>query len=136
MVTTNFYPDKSRGFIEKAYVNYTDRVGNTSGQALKLFETPLTYAMETHTYTDYRLDHLQVVVYPASLDVQTETFSPEYDWSAFMSNLGGTMGLFTGFSLLSFMELVELMIDLCGQVVCVAFRRLCNASVSPSHSAP
>ena len=130
--TVKVYPDDSDDWISDAYDKYRNIAGATNTIAQNEFKVPLTHAMKTHYYQDYRLDHLRVNIYLSSLDVQKEIFSPKYDWSAFMSNLGGTMGLFIGFSLLSFMELVELFIDLCGQLVSVVCRRLCNATVSPT----
>jgi len=53
----------------------------------------------------------------ASFVVHTEVASAKYDWSVLISNIGGVMGLFTGFSILTGFELVELMFDLVAYLV-------------------
>ena len=108
------------------------RTANAS-EAIKLFVDPFMYAMATHIYTEHRATVLKTTVYLATLDVEKETQSPKYSWSAFLSNLGGVMGLCTGFSLLSFLELVELLVDLCGHALSVTYRRVCRPGISPGH---
>ena len=72
----------------------------------------LIEAMGQLTYMQYTTDHVKLTVYPTTLDVKTEVTTPKYDWVGFLSNIGGVMGLFTGFSILSFLEIVELVFDL------------------------
>ena len=62
---------------------------------------------------------LKLTVYLETLEVDIETQSPKYEWSSFLSSIGGVMGLFTGFSILSFFEIVELLIDLCSHMASI-----------------
>ena len=89
---------------------------------------------ETYYYTRYRAENLKVTVYLESLDVEKEVKSPKYEWSSFLSNVGGVMGLFTGFSVLSFFEILELLVDMWGDMVGL-LHKLCHPPVSPTTSA-
>ena len=55
---------------------------------------------------------LGMEVFYDTLDVETLVSSPKYDLSVLLSNFGGTFGLFAGFSVLTVMELIELLIDI------------------------
>ena len=74
-------------------------------------------------YVKYQQDHLKVSVFMDSLEVTTEVTSPKYDFVSFLSNIGGVMGLFTGFSVLSFLEIIELLFDMWGYVLSFLCRR-------------
>ena len=43
---------------------------------------------------------------------QVITTSPKYDWSILLANIGGQLGLCMGFSLITALELIELLVDL------------------------
>ena len=84
------------------------------------------------SYIDYTTNHVKVTVYPTTLEVTKEVTTPKYDWVGFLSNIGGVMGLFTGFSVLSFLEIVELLFDLgaCLFAVLWGIKQI-QSSVSP-----
>ena len=83
--------------VEKKY--------DISLSALKLRDGPITKVTPDH-------ETAKVDVNMASFLEHTEVDSAKYDWSVLMSNIGGVMGLFTGFSVLTALEIVELMVDL------------------------
>ena len=60
---------------------------------------------------------LGVSVFYESLEVEIFESTPKYDLSALLSNLGGVFGLFTGFSVLTTIELITLLVD----IVCLYF---------------
>ena len=70
-----------------------------------------------YNYMYYASEKVKVTIFPESLEVKTVKTSPKYDWVGFLSNIGGVMGLFTGFSILSFLEIVELLFDLLGSLL-------------------
>ena len=78
--------------------------GYSHGATVKAQPKTLRYAMND---LEVRSSLLKLTVYLESLDVQVETQSPKYEWSSFLSNIGSVMGLFTGFSILSFFKIVE-----------------------------
>ena len=84
------------------------------------------------SYIDYTTNHVKVTVYPTTLEVTKEVTTPKYDWVGFLSNIGGVMGLFTGFSVLSFLEIVEVLFDLgaCLFAVLWGIKQI-QSSVSP-----
>ena len=86
--------------------DYNNEITNTLIEATSHFN-----------YMKYTTDHVKVSVYPKSLEVKTVVTSPKYDWVAFLSMIGGVMGLFTGFSVLSCLEIVELIFDLLGNIL-------------------
>ena len=82
----------------------------------------------TKAFNQFQSNNLKVSVYLESMGVQNEVKSPKYEWSSFLSNIGGVMGLFTGFSILSFFEMVELLLDLWAYGVSAIRRRVCGRS--------
>ena len=144
--SVRFYPDdsldKMNGVCDnldsvvdsmiEAMVNDANIEGYGS-QMCSALSVGMLRAFESDTYSRYRGDHLKVTVYLESLDVHKDVQSPKYEWSSFLSNVGGVMGLFTGFSILSFFEIVELLIDLWGHVISVFHRHVAvKPVVSPS----
>ena len=89
-------------------------------------------AWNHYRYMEYASEKVRVSIFPESLEVKTEETSPKYDWVGFLSNIGGVMGLFTGFSILSFLEIVELLFDLgaCLFAVVLAIKKV-KSLVSP-----
>ncbi|KAK3868192.1 hypothetical protein Pcinc_026412 [Petrolisthes cinctipes] len=57
--------------------------------------------------------------------------SPTYTWESLLSNLGGSLGLFVGVSMVSLMEVLELLLDLL--LLLLAFRRPPHLQSSRSH---
>jgi hypothetical protein len=56
---------------------------------------------------------LRVLIYFNDLRYTQITESPSMTFLTLVSNIGGILGLFLGFSLLSLVEIIELMIELC-----------------------
>ncbi|XP_035827487.1 amiloride-sensitive sodium channel subunit gamma-2-like [Aplysia californica] len=54
---------------------------------------------------------LKVDIFYPSFEYQQFTISPKYDWSVLLSNIGGSVSLWLGFSLLTALELAELILD-------------------------
>ena len=90
--------------------------GYSHGATVKAQPKPLRYAIND---LEVRSSLLKLTVYLESLDVQVETQSPKYEWSSFLSNIGGVMGFFTGFYILSFFKIVEWLVDLGSNMISV-----------------
>ena len=63
-------------------------------------------------YIFARRNMLELRVYYESLEVESYESSPKYDGNILFSSFGGVLGLCIGFSALTAMELVELIVDL------------------------
>ena len=61
---------------------------------------------------DVKDDYLRLDVYFMSLNVKTITETARYSFVTFISALGGSFGVWIGFSVCMFFELIELAIDL------------------------
>ncbi|KAK3702058.1 hypothetical protein RRG08_031624 [Elysia crispata] len=70
----------------------------------------------TETQESDRL-YLELRIYPDSLFTHVEEHVPTYSWSNMFGNVGGQMGLFTGASVLTLLEFLELTI-LVAAVLC------------------
>ena len=57
-------------------------------------------------------DYLRVDVYFMSLNVKTITETARYNRYTFISTLGGSIGVWVGFSVCMIFELIELLIDI------------------------
>ena len=62
---------------------------------------------------DVKEDYLKVDIYFMSLNVKSITESARYTVVSFISTLGGSLGVWVGFSVCMIFEVVELFIDLC-----------------------
>ena len=102
-----YYGDQSLDGFEHLILNEHNKTEAELHLQNDLFE-----AKNHVNHLKFSSDHLKVTVYLESLEVKTEVTSPQYDWSDFLSNIGGVLGLFTGFSILSALEILELVCDL------------------------
>ncbi|XP_060598498.1 amiloride-sensitive sodium channel subunit alpha-like [Ruditapes philippinarum] len=59
----------------------------------------------------YRNNFLRVLIYYEDLNYETITEEPMYESVRFLSDIGGAMGLFLGASVLSFVEFVQLILE-------------------------
>ncbi|XP_005109081.2 degenerin unc-8 [Aplysia californica] len=64
-----------------------------------------------------RQNFLQLAVYPETLKVDKYVTNAKYDWSILLSNFGGQLGLCIGFSILSALEIFELIFDIITHLV-------------------
>lgn len=62
--------------------------------------------------TYFRDNFLKTVIYYEDLNFEEISEEPLYDGFRFLSDIGGTLGLFLGASILSFVELVQLMVEI------------------------
>ena len=69
-----------------------------------------------------------------SISVEKHVTRPKYDWEVLLANIGGQLGLFTGFSLLTAMELLELLCDVWTFLTVSVWRRLGRCGRSNSRS--
>ena len=60
-------------------------------------EILLIEATRHFNYVKYTTDHIKSSVYPKTLEVKAVVTSTKYDWVAFLSMVGGVMGMLTGF---------------------------------------
>ena len=56
-------------------------------------------------------DTVTIMIRFESTNVYKELTRAKFEWSIFLSNIGGQLGLFMGFSLLSALEIAELFYD-------------------------
>ncbi|XP_048747868.2 degenerin deg-1-like [Ostrea edulis] len=68
--------------------------------------------MEGNFDFHYKDNFLKLVIYYEDLNFEELTEEPLYDGFRFLSDIGGTMGLFLGASLLSFVEIIQLLVEL------------------------
>ena len=61
---------------------------------------------------DVKDDYLKLDVYFMSLNVKTVVETARYSFVTFISALGGSFGVWIGFSICMFFEIIELLIDL------------------------
>ncbi|XP_069139292.1 amiloride-sensitive sodium channel subunit alpha-like [Argopecten irradians] len=62
-------------------------------------------------FTCTRNNFLRVVVYYEDINYEVISESPLYDEFTFLSNIGGTLGLFLGASVISVVEIVQLLVE-------------------------
>ena len=62
---------------------------------------------------DVAEDYLRVDIYFMSLNVKTIVETARYSFVTFVSTLGGSIGVWVGFSVCMLFELLELAIDIC-----------------------
>ncbi|KAK4310047.1 hypothetical protein Pmani_018352 [Petrolisthes manimaculis] len=105
---------------------------------IRLSTSPLTNQHPDWTGLDwtglvrYRESDLAVVhVYLESPSYRLIQESPTYTWESLLSNLGGSLGLFVGVSMVSLMEVLELLLDLL--LLLLAFRRPPHLQSGRSH---
>ncbi|XP_069984149.1 uncharacterized protein [Penaeus vannamei] len=60
-----------------------------------------------------KMDTVVLHVYLDSISYELIDESPTYTWDTLLCNLGGSLGLFVGVSMLSILEVLELLVDLC-----------------------
>ncbi|XP_076466241.1 epithelial sodium channel subunit alpha-like [Babylonia areolata] len=98
-VSTGRWPSNAtaRAFVKKL-INHESASGGASG----------------NIDIDYlRSNMAQLYIYFKQLNYEQIQTSPAYDWSRLLSDLGGQFGLWLGFSLLTALELVQLVFDVC-----------------------
>ncbi|GFR89348.1 acid-sensing ion channel 2-like [Elysia marginata] len=84
----------------------------------------------------YMIQQLELKIYPDSLFTHLEEHVPKYSWSVVFGTIGGQMGLFTGASVLTVVEFVELTV-LAFVVLCrYGYSNLCNKLSPPPRGPP
>ncbi|XP_012941892.1 amiloride-sensitive sodium channel subunit gamma-like [Aplysia californica] len=78
-------------------------------------------------YQILRQNLLKLHVFYEQLNFEKIVTTPKYDWSILLSNIGGQLGLWLGFSLLTAFEVIELLLDM---FLNGAFRMACCKSAS------
>ncbi|XP_062577906.1 degenerin mec-10-like [Saccostrea cucullata] len=68
--------------------------------------------MDEKNSASFKDNFLKLVIYYEDMNYEDISEEPSYDGFRFLSDLGGAMGLFLGASLLSFLELVQLLVEL------------------------
>ena len=66
---------------------------------------------------DVKEDYLKIDIYFMSLNVKSITETARYTVVSFISTLGGSLGVWVGFSVCMMFEVIELFIDLCINLV-------------------
>ena len=70
---------------------------------------------------DVEDDYLKVDIYYMSLNVKSITESARYNFVTFISTIGGSLGVWIGFSVCMLFELIELLIDV--GISCILFKK-------------
>jgi amiloride-sensitive sodium channel subunit alpha/amiloride-sensitive sodium channel subunit gamma len=63
-------------------------------------------------HEDLKGGFIRIHIYYDSLDYTSITESVKFSGSDLISNIGGTLGLFIGISVLSFVEIIEIIIEI------------------------
>ena len=88
-----------------------------SRQGYELFKSSIDYFIHTNgeynlTYEEMKQRYLFLNIYYSELSYIKISESPKTSIIDLLSNLGGTMGLFVGISFLSFIEIVEIIMEI------------------------
>lgn len=70
------------------------------------------YELHLPEFNNLNDNFLKVIIYYEDLHFEEISEEPLYDGFRFISDIGGTLGLFLGASILSFVELVQLMVEI------------------------
>ena len=70
-------------------------------------------------------NYVYLTIYLKNLDVRTTITSRKYNLNMFISNIGGVLGLFTGFSILTLTEIAELLLDLTA-ILFIKMLKICS----------
>ena len=68
-----------------------------------------------------------IYIRTATLEEEIYVTEPKYDMTLLLANIGGQLGLFTGFSVLTGVEMLELITDLFHTLACGLVARTCRA---------
>ncbi|GFR83345.1 amiloride-sensitive sodium channel subunit gamma [Elysia marginata] len=68
--------------------------------------------LRNSTVEEVRDEFVNVVIYFEQLNFETITESPAYEIDQFLSDIGGTIGLYVGLSVLAFFEVINLITDI------------------------
>ena len=71
------------------------------------------YGNRTPSYDELKGSLVKLNINFQSLQYKLVEESQKTTWLDLISNIGGTLGLFTGFSFLSLVELLEIMFEIC-----------------------
>ncbi|XP_042890714.1 uncharacterized protein LOC122265444 [Penaeus japonicus] len=74
---------------------------------------------------------VSLLLYLDSMNYAVTEESPAYSWDTLLSNIGGSLGLFVGVSLISLLEMMEMFIDM----IIIAYRR-CTGIKRISQTSP
>ena len=72
-----------------------------------------------------------IVIKPDTMEEEIYLTEPKYDIPLLLANIGGQLGLFTGFSVLTGVEILELFTDLCQTLACRMVTNFWGARVLP-----
>ncbi|XP_059145901.1 amiloride-sensitive sodium channel subunit alpha-like [Physella acuta] len=84
-------------------------------------QTP-TIRNKAYNWTAYPQAHvrnnfLRLEIYYETLNFEVSTSSPTFDWNSLLGNIGGQLGLWLGFSVLTAVEIVQLTMQVCVHVI-------------------
>ena len=96
-----------RVLIPQSCSNYTPSMEKTCKQ----FKADVN--ITNSNYYDYASNFLSVNVYFEDLTYETISEEPLYNTMRFLSDLGGAMGFYMGASLLTYVEILQLILELC-----------------------
>ena len=103
VISSGAWPSVS---VMNHYISKLNESGHHSGN--DIFHTSKTQA-ELYSFLQQNL--LKLDIYYENMSPEVIKSLPKYDWSTLLSNVGGTLGLWLGFSILTAMEVLELFLD-------------------------
>ncbi|XP_005106187.1 amiloride-sensitive sodium channel subunit alpha-like [Aplysia californica] len=97
---------------------------NRKDQYLQSFDNRHNATGSQEQFQALRQNLLLLSVYPETLKVDKYVTNAKYDWSILLSNFGGQLGLCIGFSILTALEIFELIFDIFTHLVFFFFPRI------------
>ncbi|KAK3580736.1 hypothetical protein CHS0354_005746, partial [Potamilus streckersoni] len=92
-----------------------EQKNNTNSTSSKSLSIPCQYlknqTFEAHA-DEYQYNFLRVVIYFEDLNYESIEQEPLYEATRFLSDIGGALGLFTGASVLTIVELLQLIAEI------------------------
>ncbi|KAK3790662.1 hypothetical protein RRG08_048786 [Elysia crispata] len=85
--------------------------------------TPVCSTLPGKSGYELREEFVKLVIYYEDLNYEELTESPDYELDQFLSDVGGTIGLWIGLSLLSLFEIIHLITDICLYICCAGRRQ-------------
>ncbi|XP_062577909.1 acid-sensing ion channel 1-like, partial [Saccostrea cucullata] len=98
------------------------------------FLVRIKYFLRSPKSLSFRDNFLKLVIYYEDTNYEEISEEPSYDGFRFLSDLGGAMGLFLGASVLSFLELVQLFVELSNYLRRKCLQRKNKVNESPNNT--
>ncbi len=88
-------------------------------EALRNYSTQSEIAFNYTNLNEFKRDHMGLNIYLSSMEFAELREKPQISFIDLVSNMGGALGIFLGFSIFSLVELIEIVV----RVVCISLRK-------------